>query len=69
MVKRIVTINPLHFPVDVYHYDVKLLTSIDGGENYYYAGFGKFARNMNEALTIKQKLEQQNDIKEGRETR
>lgn len=62
MILRKVVIDKLFFPVDMYHYDVKLLTSIDGGKNYCYAGFGKFAKNREEAEAIKQLLEDKNDI-------
>lgn len=62
MVVRKVVIENLHFPVDVYNYDVKLLTSIDDGETYWYAGFGKFAKTLEEANTIKIDLEKKNNI-------
>ena len=61
---RKVIIIKKHFPVDCYQYDVQLLTSIDGGKNYYHAGFGKFARTLEEAQQIKRQLEAENDIKE-----
>jgi hypothetical protein len=60
MIKREVIINKLKLPVDNYHYDVQLLTSIDGGKKYYYAGFGKFAKTMDEAIKVKQELEAKN---------
>ena len=62
MVKREVIINKLNYPVDNYHYDVQLLTSIDGGKKYYYAGFGGFAKTLEDAITIKRDLEIKNDI-------
>lgn len=56
-VKRKVTIDKLNLPVDNYNYDVKLLTSIDGGKTYYYAGFGRFAKTLKEAQAIKADFE------------
>lgn len=61
-VKRKVIVNKLNLPVDCYYYDVKVITSIDNGETYYYAGFGKFARTLKEAEAIKKELEQENAI-------
>ena len=61
-VKRKVIVSKLNLPVDDYSYDVKLLTSIDNGDTYYYAGFGKFARTLKEAEAIKKELEQDNAI-------
>ena len=37
------------FPVDGYNYNVKVLISIDGGENFYYCGIGKFCKTEEEA--------------------
>lgn len=62
MVMRKVVIDKLYLPVDVYEYDVKLLTSIDSGKTYWYAGFGKFAKTIEEANNIKTDLEKQNNI-------
>ena len=30
------TLEPLHFPVDGYLFIVKTITSVDGGQNFYY---------------------------------
>ena len=61
MVKRKVIINKLHLPVDGFAYDVKLLTSVDGGQTYYYAGFGRFARTRNDAARIAARIAAEND--------
>lgn len=61
-VKRKVTIDKLNLPVDNYNYDVKLLTSIDSGKTYCYAGFGRFAKTLKEAQAIKADFEKQNGI-------
>lgn len=60
-VKRKIIIDKLNLPVDSYNYDVKLLTSIDGGQTYYYSGFGKFAKTLKEAQAIKADMEVQNN--------
>ena len=61
MVKRKVIINKLHLPVDGFMYDVKLLTSIDGGQTYYYPGCGRFARTRNDAARIAARIAAEND--------
>lgn len=60
MVKRKVIIDKLRLPVDGFMYDVKLLTSVDG-INYYYAGFGRFARNRDDAARIAARIAAEND--------
>ena len=43
-------VEKLHFPVDgVYNYNVQELTSVDGGQTFWYCGFGKFCRTLEEA--------------------
>ena len=43
-------IEKLHVPIDgVYHYNVQELTSVDGGKTFWYCGFGKFCRTLEEA--------------------
>lgn len=59
-IKRKVIINKLLLPVDGFGYDVKLLTSIDGGQSYYYAGFGRFARTLPDAQRIAERIAQEN---------
>lgn len=61
MIKRKVIINNLHLPVDGFSYDVKLLTSIDGGQTFYYAGFGRFARTKEDAARIAARIAAEND--------
>ena len=39
----------LDFPVDIYNYNVQVLTSIDGGNIYYYGGNGKFCKTLKDA--------------------
>lgn len=36
--------NKLYFPVDGYKYDLKVETSVDGGETWYYGGNGRYFR-------------------------
>jgi len=54
--KRKIIIKKLHLPIENYAYDVQLITSVDGGKNYYYCGFGKFAKTLTEARKIKKQL-------------
>ena len=56
-VLRKYVIEKLHFPVDGYNYDVKMLTSVDGGKNFYYCGYGKFFRTEEEAVAYKEEQE------------
>lgn len=50
-------VEKLHFPVDnVYLYNVQELTSVDGGNTFWYCGFGKFFRTLEEANEYVQKM-------------
>lgn len=43
-------VEKLHFPLDgVYNYNVQELSSVDGGKTFWYCGFGKFCKTLNEA--------------------
>ena len=33
-----------------YQYNVKVLTSVDGGRRWYYCGIGKYVHNLTEAF-------------------
>ena len=48
-VKHQYNLVEMDFPVDNYNYYVQLLTSVDGGKNYYYAGHGKYFKTEEEA--------------------
>ena len=39
----------LHFPVDGYMYNVQRWSSVDGGKNFYYCGYGKYCKTEEEA--------------------
>ena len=41
-------ILPLHFPIDGYSYNVQQWTSVDGGKTFWYCGFGKYCRTIEE---------------------
>ena len=43
------TVEQLHFPVDGYMYIVKTITSVDGGETFYYCGVSKYFKTEAEA--------------------
>lgn len=47
-----IIISKFNFPVDGYKWNVQVLTSIDGGENWYYCGNGKFAKSADLAHTV-----------------
>lgn len=39
----------LHFPIDgFYNYNVQEWRSVDGGNNFYYCGFGKYCKTFEE---------------------
>ncbi len=48
-VMRKYRIEKLAFPVDGYLYNVQMLTCVDGGQNYYYCGIGKYCKTEQEA--------------------
>ena len=55
-------VEKLYFPVDnVYLYNVQELTSVDGGQTFWYCGFGKFFRTLEEANEYVQKLKEENE--------
>lgn len=50
MVKRKAIIRENHFPIDdIYMYDVQIVTSVDGGKNWYYCGHGRYCKTREEA--------------------
>ena len=42
-------IEKLSFPVDGYNYNVQIVRSVDGGKTWWYTGFGKYFRTLEEA--------------------
>ncbi len=64
MTIRKVIIDKLNLPVYDYWYDVQLLTSVDGGQTFWYAGFGKFTKTLTDAIKAKHELEIKNGITE-----
>ena len=42
-------IEKLHLPVSGMQYDVRLVRSVDGGETFWYCGFGRFCKTKEEA--------------------
>lgn len=53
-----VRIKKLRLPVDDYRYTVDVLTSIDGGKTYWYAGNGRYCKTKKEAEDYKAQLKQ-----------
>lgn len=50
-------VEKLHFPVDgVYNYNVQELSSVDNGQTWWYCGFGKFCRTLEEANEYVRKM-------------
>lgn len=43
----------LHFPVDGYLFIVKTITSVDGGQNFYYCGNSEYFKTEAEAAAYK----------------
>lgn len=57
-IKRKYRIEKTSFPIDgVYNYNVQVLISIDGGNNYYYSGIGKFCKTRKDAKKYIQEYE------------
>lgn len=53
-------VEKLHFPVDdAYLYNVQELTSVDGGNTFWYCGFGKFCRTLEEANEYVRKMKEE----------
>lgn len=63
MINRKYNIEKTSFPIDgVYNYNVQVLISVDGGENYYYTGIGHFVKTKKAAREyIKQYKAAHND--------
>ena len=51
------TLEKLHFPVDGYQFIVSMITSVDGGKNFYYCGNSKYFRTEQEAVEYKTEME------------
>ena len=51
------TLEPLHFPVDGYLFIVKTITSVAGGQNFYYCGNSHNFRTEAEAAAYKAEQE------------
>ena len=47
-VKHKYNIEKPAFPIDGYKFNVQVLISVDGGENFYYCGIGKFCKTEQE---------------------
>ena len=55
-------VEKLHFPLDgVYEYNVQEFTSVDGGKTFWYCGFGKFCKTLEEANEYVQKMKEENE--------
>lgn len=58
MISRKYNIEKTELPIDgVYNYNVQVLISVDGGENYYYTGIGRFVKTKKEARQYIQEYE------------
>jgi len=50
MVMRKYKVEQMSYPLDgVYRYNAQVWISVDGGENYYYCGIGKYCKTRAEA--------------------
>lgn len=49
-IKRKYNIENTSYPIDgIYNYNVQVLISVDGGNNYYYCGIGRFTKTLSDA--------------------
>ncbi len=49
-IRRKYQIDSTTYPIDgIYNFDAKVFLSVDGGENYYYCGIGRFCKTLHEA--------------------
>lgn len=51
------TLKQLYFPVDGYTHIVSMITSVDGGKNFYYCGNSRYFKTGEEAEQYKTDLE------------
>lgn len=59
-IKRKYNIEKTSFPIDgIYNWNVQVLISVDGGNNFYYCGIGKFTRTKKAALQYIQEYKKQ----------
>ena len=50
-IKRKYTITECNFPIDgIYTHNAQVWISVDGGNNYYYCGIGKFCKSEADAV-------------------
>lgn len=52
-----VEIEALAFPVDGYHFNAKILRSVDGGNTFWYCGGGRYFKTFQEAQQFKDEQE------------
>lgn len=50
-------VTPLHLPIEGYNFIVRTLTSVDGGQSYYYCGNSRYFKTEPEALAYKSEQE------------
>lgn len=57
-----ISIEKLHFPIDnYYNFNLCVLTSVDGGVNFYYCGNGKYATDEADVLKKLEELKKKYD--------
>lgn len=56
-------IYKLHFPVDGYKFNVQVLTSIDGGNTWYYGGAGRMTKSIRDAMQYVNEWKEYNNVK------
>ena len=63
MVKRRAVIHEHHFPIDnTYMFDVQIVTSVDGGKNWYHCGHGKYCKTREEAEEYAATINEEEDV-------
>lgn len=57
-----IVVEKLHFPIDNrYNFNLCVLTSVDGGEKFYYCGNGKYATDEADVSKKLEELKKQYD--------
>lgn len=59
MKHRKVTVSKLNMPIYGFTYDVRVLTSLDDGRSWWYAGIGKYAKDEQDAAQKAEQLKEE----------
>lgn len=59
---NIYQLERLHLPIEKYNFIVRTLTSVDGGQNFYYCGNSRYFETEAEAIAYKQDKERRQEL-------